>query len=207
MTAWSSNAQHPWSLDEAVGHAGATPCASVRKPSGNVMVMTETDRLKPGERYVIDAWWRTEGVVPTRVDCIIFRDAAGARLTGDDIYPMLDRGEWFERYRIIPPERTVSATVGFWVRGHRHFLISDLRSGPFLGERTYPRWATMIRRGHPGPVRRGVQQLKETDCPSAAGERWNQLLFKIASGRKTSRTRRHPLPGALAGSLGTHGRR
>ena len=154
------------------------------------MVMTETDRLKPGERYVIDAWWRTEGVsADASADLrIIFRDAAGAWLTGDDIYPYATQteGEWtLKRYRIIPPERTVSATVGFWVReATGTFWISDLsiRAIP-KGERTYPSMydydpdeVTL------GPVPlEAFNKLKETDSPFLPrAKRWNQLLFKIA---------------------------
>ncbi|HOM83739.1 MAG TPA: beta-galactosidase [Armatimonadota bacterium] len=218
-TAWSSNAQHPWSLDEAVGHAGKPSLRiEARNPSGNVMVMTETDRLKPGERYVIDAWWRTEGVsADASADLrIIFRDAAGAWLTGDDIYPYATQteGEWtLKRYRIIPPERTVSATVGFWVReATGTFWISDLsiRAIP-KGERTYPSMydydpdeVTL------GPVPlEAFNKLKETDSPFLPrAKRWNQLLFKIAFWQEDfSRTRRAILYlGRSQDSLGTHGK-
>ena len=218
-TAWASATEHPWSLDQAVGHAGKPSLRiEARNPSGNVMVMTETGRLKPGERYVIDAWWRTESVAAdARADLrIIFRDAAGKWLTGDDIYPYATQteGEWtLKRYRIMPPERTASATVGFWVReATGTFWISDLsiRAIP-KGERTYPSMYDY----DPDEVTLGpvpldaFNKLKETDSPFLPrAKRWNQLLFKIAFWQEDlSRARRALLyRGRSQDALGAQGK-
>ncbi|MBM4082146.1 MAG: hypothetical protein FJ278_20740, partial [Planctomycetes bacterium] len=203
-SAWTGATAHPWTLDP--NGRGGKPALRIdaQDATHNVMVMTHTDALKPGQRYALEAWWRLGDMNPDhQVDLrVIFRDAKGKWLTGEDLHSHATKTEkdWvLKRYRLIPPERTASTAVGVWVRETTGTIwVSDMsiRLLP-PGERSFDSMSDY----DPHQVQLGMAplksfyKLKESGSPFlAAAKRWNQLLVDAAFWQEdVSRARRAAL--------------
>ena len=215
--AWTGTTEHPWSLDAAVGHGGKPSLRiDAANRAGQVMVMANTDRLKPSERYALEVWWRLEKMsTDPQVDLrVIFRDDKGGWLTGTDLYPISSQaeGEWTRRrYRISTPARAAGASFGIWVRETTGVIrVSDMSVRPQpVGEFTIPSMYDY----DPDAVLLGMaplkkfQNLKETNSPFLArAKRWNQLLVNVGYWQEdVSRARRVLLyAGRKEGDLAAH---
>lgn len=188
---WAEGPAHKWEIEPTGGHQGKPALRiEARDPNGQVMVMTSTDRLQAGERYVFEAWWRKLDVGgDLQADLrVITRDKDGKWLSGDDLRARrtVTEGEWTGlSYRLMIPAKTASASIGIWVRqGTGTIWVSDISVRPApLGVRTYDSMYTYDPEQVPlgmAPLL-GFQKLRETNSPFLArSQRWNRLLMDVA---------------------------
>ncbi|MDP6117505.1 MAG: beta-galactosidase, partial [Planctomycetota bacterium] len=189
--AWSGTKAHRWVLDKEVGHGGKSSLrieADSRK--NNVMVLTTTTRMKPGQRYGFEMWWRFEKMsLRFRSDFrVIFRDADGKWITGIDLNPHFRKpeGDWFQtRYRMLVPDNAASTTVGIWVRETKGIVrvsgmsLSLIPAGQRSLDSMYLYDPFQVKLG-PVPLQ-NFRKLKSDKSPFlSAAKRWNELL--VAAG-------------------------
>jgi hypothetical protein len=211
-TAWSGTTPHPWSVVPD-GHAGK-PALRIDATSraGDVMVMTATDVLQAGQRYLVAIWWRTENVgADAQVDFrTIFRDADGKWLSGDDHAArsaQTQDGWTLKRYRISVPVKTKSSTLGIWVRNTTGTIfVSDISVEPCAPvQRTFD---SMLQYD-PEQVPLGMaplgnfRKLREAQSPFLPrARRWNDLMVRTAFVQENlSRARRLAGYGAASAGL------
>jgi len=189
-SAWSGTQPHAWCLDTEVRHNGKPSLRiDATDRARNLMVMTATDRMKPGQTYAFDVWWRTAKLNRShQVDFrVIFRDKDGKWLTGMDLYPRLAKaaGEWTLRsYRTTPPATTAQVTVGVWVRETKGTVwVSDMSVAEAVrGQRTFDSMYVydpfQVELGR-APIT-NFGKLKEAGSPFLArADRWNRLLVAV----------------------------
>lgn len=189
-TEWSGTTAHKWDVEPAGGFQGR-PALRIDATSvaNDVMVMTATDKLNAGERYRAEAWWRIQARTPNpEVNLrIIFRDAAGKWISGDDYLPLKETQEkgWTHAvYRVQVPKGTAAASVGIWVRNADATVrVSGLRFEPAPpGARTFDSMYLY----DPMQVELGntplnaFLKLRETQSPFLPrADRWNRLLVRV----------------------------
>ncbi len=189
--AWTGSTAHAWALDTTIGHDGKPSLRIEARNRGHeVMVMADTTRLQPGERYGVEVWWRTEQLsADAQVDLrMLYRDAAGKWLAGTDLHPYATRadGEWvLQRYRTTAPERTASASLGFWIREATGTIwVSGITIQPLpRGQRNFDSMLLY----DPDQVElgavpeRGFRKLQAAGSPLLArAARWNRMLVELA---------------------------
>jgi hypothetical protein len=188
-TAWTGDTAHPWRVLPTGGPGGK---AMLQIEAGNraheVMVMTATDKLPAGQRYLVTIWWQFENLSPdAQVDFrTIFRDADGKWLSGDDHSPRSseERDGWtVKRYRISVPAKTTSATLGFWVRETVGTMrVSNISVEPAAAQQ---RTFDSMYQYDPEQVPLGMAplssfyKLRETQSPFIPrARRWNELMVR-----------------------------
>ena len=190
-TTWSSAAPHAHALDSAVGHAGRPSIRiEAKDATASLMVMTAGEGPKPGQRYVVSAWWRVEDPsdgIEADARCI-FRKADGTWINGVDLNPFRQEtaGDWIQRqYRLSVPDGTAHTTFGVWVRnGTGRIWVSDLSIRPLDAvERTFDSMYLYDPEQVPlgmAPLR-AFYALQDTDSPFLPRARhWNRLLVELA---------------------------
>ena len=190
-TAWTGSTAHPWQILPAGGHAGK-PVLEIeaRNRAQDVMVMTATDKLQAGQRYLVSIWWQFRDLgADSQVDFrTIFRDAEGKWLSGDDHSPRSseERDGWtLKRYRVSVPPKTASGTLGIWVReASGTILVSDITVEPCAPmQRTFDSMYQYDPEQVPlgmAPLS-GFRKLREAQSPFLPrANRWNELMVRAA---------------------------
>lgn len=201
-TAWTGTQAHPWEVEPAGGPDGepALRIDAVNWADG-VMVMTATERIEAGHRYLIEAWWKLDDLSPrAQVDLrAIYRDEEGKWLDGVDLYPATSEreGDWTRsRYRISVPAHTAGTTLGVWVRNATGTIrVARLSIAPLEDvQRTFDSMYVydphQVELG-PTPLR-AFYALQEAGSPFLPrSDRWNRLMVRIAFAQEDlSRARR-----------------
>lgn len=188
-TDWTGSTAHKWDIEPQGGFQGRPALRiDAQNAAHEIMVMTSTDQFKGGERYRADAWWKVEARLPDpQVDFrIIFRDAAGKWISGDDFLPLKTTEEegWKHAvYRVPVPKGTAVANVGIWVRNTEATVrVSGLRFEPAPpGVRTFDSMylydPMQVELGNV-PLN-GFVKLQQTQSPFLPrADRWNRLLVR-----------------------------
>lgn len=203
-TDWTGSTAHHWEIEPQGGFRGrAALRIDAEDAAHEVMVMTSTDQFKAGERYRAEAWWKIDVRRPDRqVDLrIIFRDAAGTWISGDDLLPLQSKVEegWTQAlYRVAVPKGTATANVGIWVRETEGTVrVSGLSFEPAPpGGRTFDSMylydPLQVELGEvPLQAFMKLRQAQSPFLPRA--DRWNRLLVRVgflqenrARGRRTA---------------------
>ena len=189
-SAWTGTVAHEWVIEPSGGHDGK-PVLRIDAVdrAAQVMVMTNSDLLEPDKRYEFTVWWRFDNLSRSHaVDLrIIYRDADGKWITGDDLYPHATdvEGDWTrKRYRTVAPARTASAAIGIWVRDTTGTIyVSDmscreLEPGKRGFDSMYVYDPYQVLLGS-APLN-GFHALQEANSPFLPrADRWNHLMVRV----------------------------
>lgn len=188
---WTGTVAHTWDVVPGAGPEGRAALRVEATHSDNqVMVLTETDRLKPGTNYSFEVWWRFENVENARSANfrVIQRNKAGAWLSGTDLYPFRTepKGGWLRKhYRLQMSEATASTTIGYWIKGLTGtvWAAGGVVVETPVGKRTFDSMYSY----DPHQVKLGTVPLGRFKALQTAGspflkaaDRWNRLLVDTA---------------------------
>ena len=188
---WSGATAHRWEVEPAAGPA-AKPALRIDAASrqNNVMVLTASNRLQPGERYAFEVYWKLDGMSRrAQVDFrVIYRGPDEKWLSGTDLYPISSQpaGAWtVKQYRASVPPNATSTTLGIWVRDTTgtirvaNIAIEHLPKGEKEPTSMLLYDPHLVELGR-APLE-GFHKLKEGNSPFLSrAMRWNRLLVDVA---------------------------